>query len=1043
MSAPVSVDSFQRELARLVEIFAKNLPAYKSAGYDEASLRQEFLNPFFRALGWDIENKAGLIPQHREVEIESRTQIGGRQKRADYLFRTERHDRFVCEAKKPAEELRARYAFQAKRYAWNKGLPVALLTDFEELRIYVVGGRPYFDEPEVGLWKSYHFRELPLQAQEIWDLLSRDRVAGGSIEALLDSLPKKPTGKGKARQQWLIKPDRTRALDTEFLNFLDEARRELATDLLKHNDRADLLEGTRLNEAVQHILDRLLFLRICEDRDIDTGLRLDSIVDTWRKNTGHDDEGRRAHQHPLELRDEPPAWHGASGVKAPRDSLWHAVVRHFRALDRRPPTRIPYFNGNLFKPHFSEELVVSDEWVAGFVNDLSADESPYLFSAIPVEILGTIYERFLGKIARPHGRGVTIEEKPEVRKAGGVYYTPEYIVDYIVEQTVGKLLDEIAGGSSSRRRQSAHISARAPSDDQRELTSTATFREFERRSQALRILDPACGSGSFLIRAFEQVCEHWQTRLTRHPEDRKPQLCWLDLDTGDVHLTVDLKRDILLHNIYGVDIDPGAVEVTQLSLYLKMLDGENRATLARERDLFGSDEALLPPLEANIKCGNSLIASDFSLVPDDLVRVHAFDWPVQFPAIMKASGFDAVVGNPPYILLQDEFRDDQQLEYYRQAYEGASFKLDTYHLFIERGIRLCRKAGRVSLITPSNFLTNNHLDGLRRVILKTTQPEEIVVVAGGVFAGVSVDNAVFVFRAGEPATTPFPMTRAVAEEKGLKPSGESKVDPQRVLAEARALFTSGVTTPGSVLWDRLSARYPKLGDFADVNFGKQLRDRSKFTRDVIEVTGPRSVPRTHVACVTGKDVERYLLTWSKLACLNDTVAQSGGCWDESKHEAKGKLLTRQIGQFPTFALDTVGYHCLNTIFMVTLRGESKIKPAFLLGVLNSKLLRGLWVGRFYDQRKTFPKIKGTYLKELPVALPDLSIAADRARHNRLVGLVDKMLALTPKLRAAKTDAERQTLQNAVTATDQQIDALVYELYGMTDDEIRLVEGTAT
>jgi hypothetical protein len=329
------------------------------------------------------------------------------------------------------------------------------------------------------------------------------------------------------------------------------------------------------------------------------------------------------------------------------------------------------------------------------------------------------------------------------------------------------------------------------------------------------------------------------------------------------------------------------------------------------------------------------------------------------------------------------------------------------------------------------------------VILKTTQPEEIVVVAGGVFAGVSVDNAVFVFRAGEPATTPFPMTRAVAEEKGLKPSGESKVDPQRVLAEARALFTSGVTTPGSVLWDRLSARYPKLGDFADVNFGKQLRDRSKFTRDVIEVTGPRSVPRTHVACVTGKDVERYLLTWSKLACLNDTVAQSGGCWDESKHEAKGKLLTRQIGQFPTFALDTVGYHCLNTIFMVTLRGESKIKPAFLLGVLNSKLLRGLWVGRFYDQRKTFPKIKGTYLKELPVALPDLSIAADRARHNRLVGLVDKMLALTPKLRAAKTDAERQTLQNAVTATDQQIDALVYELYGMTDDEIRLVEGTAT
>jgi len=119
-------------------------------------------------------------------------------------------------------------------------------------------------------------------------------------------------------------------------------------------------------------------------------------------------------------------------------------------------------------------------------------------------------------------------------------------------------------------------------------------------------------------------------------------------------------------------------------------------------------------------------------------------------------------------------------------------------------------------------------------------------------------------------------------------------------------------------------------------------------------------------------------------------------------------------------LDSVGYHCLNTIFVVTLRHEAKIKPEFLLGVLNSKLLRALWVGRFYDQRLTFPKIKGTY---------------------RLVGLVDKMLALTTKLRAAKTDAERQALQNAVTATDQQIDALVYELYGLTPEEIALVEGT--
>ena len=335
--------SFEQELNRLVEAFGNRLTELKESSYVEAQLRDDFLNPFFRALGWDMENRAGLIQQKREVEIESRTQIQGRQKRADYLFRTEGRDRWVCEAKKPAEELSARYAFQAKRYAWNKDLPLAVLTDFEEMKIYIVGGKPHADEPQVGEWKTWHFREYPLIAQELWNLLAREKVAAGSIDQLLESLPKKPTGKGKLRQQWLIKPDRSRSLDTDFLEFLDDARRDLASDLYKNNDHAELLDDNKLNEAVQRILDRILFLRICEDRDIDTGSPLQSIVELWRKHTGKDDVGRRAHQQPLEMKEEPPADSGGRGLRAPKDSLWLAVVRHFRALDRRPPTHVPFF----------------------------------------------------------------------------------------------------------------------------------------------------------------------------------------------------------------------------------------------------------------------------------------------------------------------------------------------------------------------------------------------------------------------------------------------------------------------------------------------------------------------------------------------------------------------------------------------------------------------------------------------------------------------------------------------------------------------------
>ncbi len=403
-------------------------------------------------------------------------------------------------------------------------------------------------------------------------------------------------------------------------------------------------------------------------------------------------------------------------------------------------------------------------------------------------------------------------------------------------------------------------------------------------------------------------------------------------------------------------------------------------------------------------------------------------------------GFDAIVGNPPFVLLQDDFGDARQLKYLRQHFQCASYKLDTYHLFIERGIRLCGANGRLSLITPSNFLTNNHLDRLRRFILEKTQPEQLVVIEGGIFPGVSVDNAVFVFRAGQSAKLPFPLTRATAEEKDFHPTGQDQIYPDRVLSEQRALFTSGVINPTSELWDAISRRSVKLREVADVNFGKQLRDRKKFTRDVIEVGSRSSIPKTHVACVTGKDVERYRLEWSGLACLNNTIAQCGGCWDETKHKAKGKLLTRQIGRYPGFALDSQGYHCLNTLFMVTVSEARRIKPAFLLGVLNSKLLRALWTARFYDQRQTFPKIKGTYLKELPIALPDFKNPDDKARHDKLVSLVERMLEARRQLSAAKSDWDKDFYGNKCAGLDGQIDALVYELYGLTPEEIKIVEG---
>jgi TaqI-like C-terminal specificity domain/Eco57I restriction-modification methylase/N-6 DNA Methylase len=1016
-------DSFQRELARLVDIFGRNLAAYKSAAYDEASLRQEFLNPLFRALGWDIENKAGLIPQHREVETESRTQIGGRQKRADYLFRTHPTARFVCEAKKPAEELHASYAFQAKRYAWNKGLALAVLTDFEEMKVFIVGGKPFKDEPDVGLWKTWHFLQYPLVAQEIWNLLSRERVAAGSIDQLIESLPKRPTAKGKGKQGWLFKPDRSRALDTDFLNFLDEARRELASDLLRHNDRADLLEGTQLNEAVQRILDRILFLRICEDRDIDTGRPLDRLVRSWRDD-GDPGAARRARQQPLELHEEPPAHYGGSGLRAPKGTLWHTLVRHFRALDRRPPSHIPFFNGNLFKPHFSEELVVGDDWLAHFLDELGDEESPYLFSYIPVEILGTIYERFLGKVVRPHGRGVAIEEKPEVRKAGGVYYTPRYIVEYIVGQTAGKLL-----------------AGRKPED-----------------ALKLRILDPACGSGSFLIRAFEEVCEHcqqWltddlrrtigdevtslklegkgQRLLTSSPtavawQKKHRDWCWLEENA--VHLTTKAKRRILRETIHGVDLDPQAVEVTQLSLYLKMLENENRNTLARERELFGNDEPLLPPLENNIKCGNSLIASDFSLVPEDLVRVRAFDWNVGFRDIIKAGGFDAVIGNPPYGRLLDKAGE----QYAQDSFGAFKGVPDVYVAFIEKGIQLLRTQGRLSFIVPAAWLGGPAYRDLREFLLGW-RLDEIISLPFDVFSDAYIDTATFV------------VSKAVAEEKhavrcfayGKKEklerialaAGRYQVVPSTVWKQSpdlKFVLSAGLANLVQSLLAKTSTR---VGDFVEMKRGV-LFDTALLRN----TKGGKNYHRYFEG-----DVYRY-----ELNLLADRWVEYGPKmrewpkefkWFEGARILMRRLVNRQQRLMAACADETFITNKNLYSLLVKPGGQEKEQLLFaMLAILNSRLLSRLYLSQVAQATKDdFPQVTIADVLALPVP----SFAPRQAE--MLAQHANKLLALTPKLRAAKTDAERQALQNAVTATDEQIDALVYELYGLTPEEIALVEGT--
>lgn len=960
-------------LLELIERFAAFADSkYLRPDYQEAEARKDFIDPLFKALGWDVDHERETNPYEQEVKVELGVEVARSQKRADYAFYLAprfNEVRFFVEAKKPSVDLSRSVDahFQTWRYGYSANTPLAMLTDFEEIHVIDCRARPHPETALGQIHKRWHYTEFrdPAKFAEFYWLFSRQAHVQGAFARYVENLPK---AKGGAKQRGLFRGG-YKGVDADFLAEIEDYRGALAKAFKKADDA---LDSETLTAIVQRTLDRLVFLRFLEDKQIETEIRVS-------------DFGKSARG----------AWADFLGASRRLDAIYNGIV--FKRLD-----------------HLDDaNLQVDDDVFADICERLAAENSPYSFDAIPIHILGSIYERFLGSVIRATAHRAVVEEKPEVRKAGGVYYTPEYIVRYIVANTVGKLID-----------------GKTP-----------------QQIAALRCADIACGSGSFLLGVFDLLLRYHAQWYNRPGNDKaaKKDGCVMG-DDGLWRLSLAQRRAILQNNIYGVDIDLQAVEVAQLSLFLKLLEDE-RATSARQHALDYARDAhmkkLLPDLSRNIVCGNSLIGWDIAgvagLNAEDEKRLNPLDFEQAFPEVMRNGGFDAVVGNPPYVLLQDEFRDAASYAYLKGRYAVASFKLDTYHLFFERAGKALRKGGRLGFITPSNYLTNNHLNALRRFLLSGIRIDKIVVYEGKVFDGAQVDTAVTIC-VNDDAPDTFCMLRLPAKADAKEDDQEAILNRLECLARPLALITPPGASGLSALFAAIESRTTPLGDLLDVSFGKQLRDREKYVNDVIEVTSLSKVPPTHQPCYTGKNVGRYELDWSGLACLRSREAKRGGCWDDEIHNAKPKLVTRQIGVTPAFGRDDRGFHCLNTMFMLTLRSVP-LNLTYALGLLNSTLFAAFWKNRFYDQRERFPKIKGAYLKQLPFRPIDFSDLQDKSRHDRLVALVDQMLD-AKKQEAGATGQAKEIATRKCAALDRQIDAIVYELYGLSDAEIALVEGRA-
>jgi len=689
-------------LVELVRLFRENRETYRSAEFHETTLRLQFIDPMFELLGWDVHNRQGYAEAYKDVAHEDSLKIGASTKTPDYSFRIGGVRKFFVEAKRPSVNIKhdPGPAYQLRRYAWSAKLPLSILTDFEEFAVYNCRVRPArTDKPGTARIMYLTFEQYEEHWDEITAIFSREAVLKGSFDRYADSTRKK---RG------------TEEVDAAFLNEIETWRSELARNLALRNPD---LSQRELNEAVQKTIDRIVFLRMCEDRGIEPYGRLQPLLNG--------------------------------------SNVYARLGRLFRDADDR-------YNSGLF--HFSPErgrheapdewtlnLTIDDKVIKETIRKLYYPESPYEFSVLPADILGQVYEQFLGKVIRlTAGHRAVVEDKPEVKKAGGVYYTPTFIVQYIVEHTVGKLLEKKTGYEAAAR--------------------TSTWKAAKRK-RPLTVLDPACGSGSFLIGAYQFLLDWYRDWFVNDGPARHKNRIYQSRQ-GEWRLTTAERKRILLDHIYGVDIDPQAVEVTKLSLLLKVLEAESKESLELQRRMF--HERALPDLAGNIKCGNSLIGPDFyqgqprELFDDEArLRINVFDWQAEFPAILESGGFDAVIGNPPYGFHQ--IHHEYAKNYFRTHYAASHGSFEHYFLFYERTLTLLNRHGLHGFIVPVTWLTIPSAKALRRFILDSYRLSRIVWLPALVFPHANVNTLISVIEADAPSRTRVEIHAALGFRDGAVP----------------------------------------------------------------------------------------------------------------------------------------------------------------------------------------------------------------------------------------------------------------------------------
>ena len=970
------------KIKELVERFRLNEKSYKNIAYDESNTRTDFIDKFFEALNWDVRNDEGLSERFRAVVREDKIKIDGQMKAPDYSFRIGETRMFFVEAKKPAVNIKNDIdpAFQVRRYAYTANLPISILTDFEEFAIYDTSVKPKPND-KASTARIQFFTYDQYSDNEtfdfLWNTFSHNAVLNGSFDRYCtNSRDKRGTSE----------------IDKELLATIEQWRLDLAKNIALRNPDLSL---RNLNMAVQKIIDRIIFLRIAEDKDME---EMETLLKACRE-----------------------------------ENAYRALRKVFGFANAK-------YNSGLFASEsWLDNLVIDDKVLKLIIEELYYPKCPYAWEVLPIEILGNIYEKFLGSVILKNARSIKIEEKPEVKKAGGVYYTPQYIVKYIVKQTVGKKLE-----------------GKTPD-----------------KIKNLTICDPACGSGSFLVGAYKYLLDWYLSEYTKDEKTKaaKKKAGKVIDTTNGLSLSLTEKQQILTTHIFGVDIDDQAVEVTKLSLFLQMLEGEGKRIKENTALLF-RDSAwhVLPDLGENIKCGNSLVGSDFlenqelSLFDDEAMhKINVFDWDKEFPEIFKNGGFECVIGNPPHVAV--DLMNDIDKAYYKAHYPCFIKRGDLFSLFLEKAVnKIVAKKGYVSFIIKSVVHSNLSFSALRDLILNNKWLIEVCYTGDKVFIGPNVDTTIFVCKKEENKQI---ILKNAVDFKNHR----ERIVPSDYFRDKKNIISVDVdSSVGDIVYKKVFndnlmpfTRYFDIfqgivtgnnpafifeteKDALDKGIDKELLHTLCHGRDIGKYIINNKKQR--ILYIDGSvDIENYPNTKKWLLNFKDELSERREArkgtikWYElqwprikSEFDLKEKILLQRTRNEKlktriVATLDNEGLYGMEGLYFIIPKTE-EANLHFLITILNSKLVNYLFATKLLNL-----SIKSDYVKML--GLPRASTAQQEA----LANLADQMMIAVKKQQEAVSEQDKRIADVRVETIDNQINQKVYELYGITDPkDIAVIEG---